>query len=96
MADQREWLEMLRRFPRVNPDDLRIFEGARITMKRMMVLEKGKILKAVTDAFNAGIIDYAEARSEAGYSTDDVESIIETWLEQKEMLGPMAGLGWRR
>ena len=75
------------RFPRLTAADYAIFAGARVTMPRMPVLEKAKILAAAQKAFEGGLIGYGEARSEAGHSTDDLESVIEEWKEARELLG---------
>ena len=84
----RVWIDLLMRYPRLRPDDFRIFAGARHTMPRMPVLEKSKILAAAGKAFGDGVIDLVAARAEAGYPTDDVEAVIEEWREQRDMLGP--------
>ena len=84
----RAWVNLLIRYPRLRPGDFPIFAGARHTMPRMPVLEKGKILAAAGKAFSEGVIDLVAARAEAGYPTDDVEAVIEEWREQRDMLGP--------
>ena len=81
------WVDMLVRFPRLRPDDFRIFAGAEHTLPRMPVLEKGKIIAAVEKAVKAGLVTFPEARAEIGYTTDDIEATMAEIREQREMLG---------
>ena len=82
------WLDLLVRFPRVTPADWRVFARPRHTMRRMPVLEKSKVIPAVLKAFESGLIRFAEARAEAGYSTDDTEAVIAAWRRERDMIGP--------
>ena len=81
------WVDLLMRFPRLKPDDYRVFMAAEHTLPRMPVLEKGKIIAAVEKAVKAGLITFPEARAEVGYTTDDVEAVLAEIREQREMLG---------
>ena len=86
-----KWPELLMKFAKLRPDDYGVFAAAQYSMPTIQVLEKAKVLMAVEKAFAAGLIEYPEARAEAGYSTDDIETIIERVNEQKELLGPQGG-----
>lgn len=81
------WITLLNKFPMVRPDDLMLFEHARHSLPRYPVLEKGKLLAGVGKAFQDGILDYAEARAEAGQSTDDIEAVIAGWKDQRAAMG---------
>lgn len=82
------WIELLKRFPEVTPEDRAALTWPKHMLRRYQVLDKAKMIPGILAAFERGALTYAEMRAELGMSGADADAIIAQWLEDREALKP--------
>ena len=58
-----------------------------IVLRKYQVLDKGKLVKPILEAWAAGAMTYAEMRAELGYTGANVDEVISEWKADRKALG---------
>ena len=93
LADR--WVRYMMEFPELHPADMKALIYPTIMLRRYQVLEKGKLIKPVLEAWEAGIMTYSEVRAELGFLGANIDEVMEEWKENRRAMGlpdvPSAG-----
>ena len=82
------WMNVVREFPEIEPmEDFDTLLYPTIVLRKYAILDKGRLVKPIMEAFSQGLMDYSECRAELGYSGVDGEQTIEQWKEDRKALG---------
>ena len=75
-------------FPEIDPaNDLDALMYPQFRLKRYQVLELSKMIKPLLEAWQAGMLTYAEMRQHLGFIGADVDGTISEWKEDRKRLG---------
>ena len=82
------WMEFVSMFPEIDPaKDLDALMYPQFRLKRYQVLELSKMIKPLLEAWQAGMLTYAEMRQHLGFIGADVDGTIAEWKEDRKKLG---------
>ena len=85
LADR--WMRLMSEFHELKPDDMQALLYPNIMLRRYQVLEKGKIIKPLLEAWNSGAITYPELRAELGFLGANIDEVMEEWKENRIAMG---------
>ena len=81
-------LDFISMFPEIEPaKDLDALMYPQFRLKRYQVLELSKMIKPLLEAWQAGMLTYAEMRQHLGFIGADVDGTIAEWKEDRKRLG---------
>ena len=81
------WMRLMMMFTELLPDDLALLGGPIFRLRKYQVLDKGRLVKPIMEAWEKGLMTYAEARSELGFIGVNVDDVIAEWKENRRALG---------
>ena len=81
------WIEWVGMFPEVEAADLDGLLYPTIILRKYQILDKGRLVAQILNAFEKGAITYAEMRAEIGFTGANVDEVIEQWKEDRRALG---------
>ena len=98
MTAPERYLDFVSMFPEIDPaKDMDALLYPQFRLKRYQVLELSKMIKPLLEAWQAGMLTYAEMRQHLGFIGADVDGTISEWKEDRKRLGlpetPSAGGG---
>ena len=83
-----KWQGVVGEFPEIDPmADLDPLLYPAIKLKKYQILDKGRLVKPLLEAWNQGIYTYAEVREELGEMAENADEIIEQWKADRAALG---------
>ena len=83
-----QWMEFVSMFPEIDPvKDMDALMYPQFRLKRYQVLELSKMIKPLLEAWQAGMLTYAEMRQHLGFIGADVDGTIAEWKEDRKKLG---------
>ena len=81
-------MDFISMFPEIDPaKDLDALMYPQFRLKRYQVLELSKMIKPLLEAWQAGMLTYAEMRQHLGFIGADVDGTISEWKEDRKRLG---------
>ena len=81
------WQRLMGEFSELMPDDLEALLYPTVRLRRYQILDKGRLVKPMLDAWERGLMTYPELRAELGFSGADADEVIEEWKENRKALG---------
>ena len=81
------WVRYMSEFPELRPADMQALLYPTIMLRRYQVLEKGKLIKPILEAWAAGIMTYSEVRAELGFLGANIDEVMEEWKENRRAMG---------
>ena len=81
------WMDLVAMFPEADPADMEALLYPSIVLRKYQVLDKGRLVKPILEAWEAGAMTYPEMRAELGYTGANVDEVIAEWKENRRALG---------
>ena len=81
------WMSLVGMFREIEPTDMQALLYPTVGMRKYQVLDKGRLVKPVLEAWAQGLMTYPEMRAELGYPSANVDDVIEQWKEDRRKLG---------
>ena len=82
------WQRYSVEFTQLKADDMPLLRWpTEFRLRKYQVLDKGRLVRPVLEAYEAGVMTYAELRDELGYGGHNPDEVIAEWKENRRAQG---------
>ena len=82
------WVPLVAKFSEIDPmEDLDALLYPAIKLRKYQILDKARLVKSLKEAWEAGLLTWAEVREELGFIADSPDETIGEWKEDRRRLG---------